>query len=156
MEAAASLNKQGLEVTVVSPDDVPFKKVLGDKLGKMFQKVHEQNGVTFKFGTKATEFTGNGKVEGAVLENGEKITTDLVIVGIGVQPNTSYLEGIELNEKDHSIPVNEYLQTETDDLYAAGDIAQFPYALMGEATRIEHWRLAAQHGQLAASEYVIW
>ena len=151
MEAAASLNKQGLEVTVVSPDDVPFKKVLGDRLGKMFQKVHEQNGVTFKFGTKATEFTGNGKVEGAVLENGEKITTDLVIVGIGVQPNTSYLEGIELNEKDHSIPVNEYLQTETEDLYAAGDIAQFPYAPMGEATRIEHWRLAAQHGQLAAA-----
>jgi NADPH-dependent 2,4-dienoyl-CoA reductase/sulfur reductase-like enzyme len=151
MEAAASLNKQGLSVTVVSPDDVPFKKVLGDRLGKMFQKVHEQNGVTFKFGTKATEFTGNGKVEGAVLENGEKITTDLVILGIGVQPNTSYLEGIELNEKDHSITVNEYLQTETDDLYAAGDIAQFPYAPMGEATRIEHWRLAAQHGQIAAA-----
>lgn len=151
MEAAASLNKQGLSVTVISPDDVPFKKILGDRLGKMFQKVHEQNGVTFKFGTKATEFTGNGKVESAVLENGEKIATDLVILGIGVQPNTSYLDGIELNEKDHSIPVDEYLQTETDGLYAAGDIAQFPYAPMGEATRIEHWRLAAQHGRLAAA-----
>ena len=151
MEAAASLKKQGLDVTVVSPDDVPFKKVLGDRLGKMFQKVHEANGVTFKFGTKATEFTGNGKVESAVLENGETIATDIVIVGIGVQPNTSYVEGIELNEKDRSIPVNEYLQTENPDLYAAGDIAQFPYAPMGEATRIEHWRLAAQHGQLAAA-----
>ncbi|MGL5794343.1 MAG: FAD-dependent oxidoreductase [Waterburya sp.] len=150
MEAAASLNQQGLEVTVVSPDDVPFKKILGDKLGKMFQKAHEQKGVTFKFGTKATKFTGDGKVKSAVLENGETIATDLVIVGIGVEPNTSYLEGIELNEKDHSIPVNEYLQTEIPDIYAAGDIARFPYAPMKDSTRIEHWRLAAQHGRIAA------
>ncbi len=150
MEAAASLNQQGLEVVVVSPSDVPFKKILGDKLGKMFQKLHEQNGVTFKFGTKATEFGGDGKVEYAVLENGEKIVTDLVIVGIGVEPNTDYLDGIELNEKDKSIPVNEYLQTEIKDIYAAGDIAFFPYQPMGEATRIEHWRLAAQHGKIAA------
>ncbi len=150
MEAAASLNQQGLEVVVVSPSDVPFKKILGDKLGKMFQKLHEQNGVTFKFGTKATEFGGDGKVEYAVLENGEKIATDLVIVGIGVEPNTDYLDGIELNEKDKSIPVNEYLQTEIKDIYAAGDIASFPYKPMGESTRIEHWRLAAQHGKIAA------
>jgi apoptosis-inducing factor 3 len=150
MEAAASLNQQGLKVTVISPDDVPFKKILGDKLGKMFQKAHEQNGVTFKFGTKATKFTGDGKVESVVLENDETIATDLVIVGIGVEPNTSYLEGIELHEKDRSIPVNEYLQTEIQDIYAAGDIARFPYAPMGDSTRIEHWRLAAQHGRIAA------
>ena len=150
MEAAASLNQQGLEVTVVSPDDVPFEKILGEQLGKMFQEVHEANGVTFKFGTKATEFTGNGQVECAVLENGEKIATDIVIVGIGVEPNTKYLEGIELNEKDRSIPVNQYLQTAAANVYAAGDIARFPYAPMAEATRIEHWRLAAQQGRIAA------
>ncbi|HHP7231997.1 MAG TPA: FAD-dependent oxidoreductase [Xenococcaceae cyanobacterium] len=150
MEAAASLNQQGLEVTVVSPSDVPFQKILGEKLGKMFQKLHEAKGVTFHLGTKATEFTGDGKVEYAVLENGAKITTDLVIVGIGVEPNTSYLKGIELSEKDQSIAVNQYLQTEISDIYAAGDIARFPYAPMGKATRIEHWRLAAQHGRIAA------
>lgn len=150
MEAAASLNQQGLEVTVVSPSSVPFEKILGQELGKMFQKVHEAKGVTFKFGAKATEFTGNGSVESAVLENGEKIATDLVIMGIGVQPNTSYLEGIEVNEKDKSISVDKYLKTEAKDIYAAGDIARFPYAPMGEATRIEHWRLAAQQGRIAA------
>ncbi len=154
MEAAASLTQQGLEVTVVSPNDVPFKKILGDKLGKMFQKLHEKNGVTFKFGTKATKFTGEGKVERVVLENGETIATDLVIIGIGVEPNTSYLEGIELHEKDRSIPVNKYLQTEIEDIYAAGDIAYFPYAPMGESTRIEHWRLAAQQGRIAAENMV--
>ena len=150
MEAAASLTQQGLEVTVVSPSDVPFKKILGDQLGKMLQKLHEKNGVTFKLGTKAIEFTGEKKVEQAVLENGEKIDTDLVIVGIGVELNTNYLEEIKLHQKDHSIPVNKYLQTEMSDVYAAGDLAYFPYAPMGESTRIEHWRLAAQQGRIAA------
>ena len=151
MEAAASLIQQGLEVTIVSPDEVPFKKILGDRLGKMFQKVHEEKGVIFKPGVKATEFTGNGRVEYAVLENGSKIAADLVIVGIGVELNTDYLENIELNEKDNSIRVNQYLQTEIKNVYAAGDIASFPYTAMGEHTRIEHWRLAAQHGRIAAN-----
>jgi NADPH-dependent 2,4-dienoyl-CoA reductase/sulfur reductase-like enzyme/nitrite reductase/ring-hydroxylating ferredoxin subunit len=151
MEAAASLVQQGLEVTIVSPDDVPFKKILGDRLGKMFQQVHEAKGVTFKFGTKAVEFTGKERVESATLDNGEQIAADIVILGIGVNPNTNYLKGIELQEKDHSVPVNEYLQTEAEGVFAAGDIANFPYAPMGESTRIEHWRLAAQHGRIAAA-----
>ena len=151
MEAASSLIQQGLEVTVVSPSDVPFQKILGDELGKMFQKVHESKGVSFKFNSKATKFIGEKKVEYVVLENGDKLAADLVLLGIGVQPNTDYLEGIETSEKDQSICVNEYLQSEISDIYAAGDIATFPYAPMGESTRIEHWRLAAQHGRIAAA-----
>ena len=151
MEAAASLAQNGLEVTVVSPSDVPFKKILGKKLGEMFQKVHEEKGVTFRLGTKATEFKGESKVKRAILENGEEIDTDLVIVGIGVEPNTSYIEGIDLDRKDNSVPVNQYLQTEMEDIYAAGDIARFPYAPIEQSTRIEHWRLAAQQGRIAAA-----
>ena len=151
MEAASSLIQQGLEVTVVSPDDVPFNKILGDELGKMFLKVHEDKGVTFKLGKKAVEFTGKEQVESATLDSGEQIATDLVIIGVGVNPNTDYLEGIELNDKDKSIPVDRYLQTEIKDIFAAGDIASFPYAPMEESTRIEHWRLAAQHGRIAAA-----
>ena len=150
MEAAASLVQQGLEVTVVSPDRVPFQKILGEELGRMFQKVHEAKGVTFKLDAKATEFIGEGKVERVVLESGSGIATDLVIVGIGVELNTDYLENIELNESDNSISVDRYLQTEIKDIYAAGDLASFPYAPMGTSTRIEHWRLAAQHGRIAA------
>lgn len=151
MEAAASLTKQGLKVTVVSPDEVPFQKILGERLGKMFQEIHEAKGVTFIFGTKAAKFTGDGKVESAILENGSEIATDLAVIGVGVEPNTGYLEGIKLDSKNHSIPVNRYLQTEIQDIYAAGDIANFPYLPMGESTRIEHWRLAAQHGRIAAA-----
>ncbi|WP_107669636.1 FAD-dependent oxidoreductase [Cyanothece sp. BG0011] len=149
-EAAASLTQQGLNVTVVSPSEVPFKKILGDKLGKRFQKLHETNGVTFKLGTKAVEFQGNEKVESVKLDNGETIATHLVIVGIGVVPNTDYLTDRDLKAEDNSIAVNQYLQTNIEDMYAAGDMALFPYLPMEKLTRIEHWRLAAQQGRIAA------
>lgn len=153
MEAAASLRQQGIEVTVVSPSSVPFAKVLGEQVGKMFQQLHEEKGVKFYLKTKVTELQGNGKVATVVLDNGEQLATDLVLVGIGVEPVTNYLVGVELAE-DHSVPVNEYLQAAAPNLYAAGDIARFPYAPMGKPTRIEHWRLAAQHGRTAAYNMV--
>jgi apoptosis-inducing factor 3 len=151
MEAAASLTQQGLEVTVISPSKVPFEKILGEQLGRMFQQVHEAQGVKFQFETKAIELIGNEQVESVVLDNGTQIAADLVIVGIGVEPNTGYLTGVKLHEQDQSIPVNNYLQTEINDIYAAGDIARFPYAPMNKLTRIEHWRLAAQQGKIAAT-----
>jgi NADPH-dependent 2,4-dienoyl-CoA reductase/sulfur reductase-like enzyme/nitrite reductase/ring-hydroxylating ferredoxin subunit len=150
MEAAASLIQQELQVTVVSPSSVPFEKILGKKLGKLFQTVHEEKGVVFKLGTKATEFIGNNQVKSLHLDNGETIETDLVLVGIGVEPNTSYLADDYLNKADQSIPVNQFLQTEVRNIHAAGDIASFPYQPMGKSTRIEHWRLAAQQGRIAA------
>jgi len=149
MEVAASLTQQGISVTVVSPDSVPFDKILGKEVGKMFQKLHENQGVSFKLGTKVTQFEGKEQVQAAITENGDKISTDLVIIGIGVQPITQFLNGVEINNQDNSVVVNEYLQA-TDDIYAAGDIAQFPYQPTGKMTRIEHWRLAAQHGRIAA------
>ncbi len=149
MEAASSLTQRGIKVTVVAPGTVPFEKILGKEIGTMFQKLHEKNGVSFQMGTKVKQFEGNGKVETAVLENGDRLNADLVVVGVGVEPVTEFLQGVQLNEKDNSVNVNEYLQA-ADHLYVAGDIARFPYAVTGEPTRIEHWRLAQQQGRIAA------
>ena len=83
-----------------------------------------------------------------VLDNGEKIPADLVIAGVGVKPATNFLQGIKLN-LDGSVPVDKYLQA-APGLYAAGDVARFPDWRDGTAIRIEHWRLALQHGRTAA------
>ena len=149
MEAAAGLAQHGLKVTVVSPESLPFKKILGEEIGQVFQQVHEENGVSFRLGTKATQFEGNAKVEAVILNNGERLAADLVVVGIGVQPATEFLKGVELHE-DQSVPVDKYLRA-TEGLYAAGDIARYPDWRTGEATRVEHWRIAAQQGRIAAS-----
>ena len=153
MEVASSLTQRGIKVTVVAPGSVPFEKILGKDIGTMFQKLHESNGVTFQMGTKVLQFEGDGKVETAILENGESLNADLVVVGIGVSPVTEFLQGVELNEKDKSVNVDEYLQA-ADYTYVAGDIARFPYVATGKHTRIEHWRLAQQHGRIAARNMI--
>ena len=149
MEAASSLRQKGLDVTVVSPNEVPFKKVLGEKVGKLFQQVHESKGVTFKLGQKATALNGGDKVDSVELDNGEMLPADIVIVGIGVAPATDFIEGLALDNDDKSVLVNQYLQA-APNVYAAGDIAQFPHFMTGQPNRIEHWRLAMQQGQVAA------
>lgn len=152
MEAASSLKQRGVKVTVISPDSIPFKKILGEEIGQIFKQVHEDNGVIFKAGRKVTRVEGNDTVEAVILDNQERIPADMVVVGIGVQPATDFLEGIDLNQ-DKSVPVNEHLLCTAEgieDLYAAGDIARFPDWRTGKDTRVEHWRIAAQQGKIAA------
>jgi apoptosis-inducing factor 3 len=149
MEVAASLSKQGLDVTVVAPNKVPFEKVLGVEIGKMIQQKHESHGVIFKLGRKVIALQGNHKVESVELETGEILPADMVVAGIGVRPATDFMKQIALDKNDNSVPVDQYLQA-APGIYAAGDIAQFPHFITGEPVRIEHWRLAMQHGQTAA------
>ncbi|MDQ2753278.1 MAG: FAD-dependent oxidoreductase, partial [Bacteroidota bacterium] len=150
METAASLKTLGLNVTVIAKEKLPFEKKFGDAIGKMFYNLHTQKGVVIKTEAEVKQIEGTEKAEAVVLQNGERIPTDMVIVGIGVHPNTGFIDGIQLNEKDKSIRVDEHLQA-ADGLFAAGDIARFTNAKNGGKTnRIEHWRVALQQGRIAA------
>lgn len=138
MEVASSLTTRGCEVTVVAPDDVPFQRILGAEIGKLFQDVHEGKGVKFKLGAAVAGFTGTHRVTAITLENGERIDADLVVVGVGVKPATAFLKGVTLHT-DGGVVVDEHLRAAAG-IYAAGDIAHFPSPLTGERQRIEHWR----------------
>jgi len=148
LETAASLSKRGLSVTVVAPGAVPIHRILGPEIGRALQKVHEANGVRFILGARAASFEGAGRVQTVVLDNGERLPADLVVAGVGIRPATDFLQGIEPN-LDGSITVDRFLQA-APGLYVAGDVARFPDWRTGELIRIEHWRLALQHGRLAA------
>lgn len=111
----------------------------------MIRDLHEAQGVQFLAGRKLARITGDGKARQVVLDNGETLATDLVVVGIGVQPATDYVQGLSKAE-DGGIVVDQYLHAGKD-VYAAGDIAQFAY--QEQPVRIEHWRLASQQGQVA-------
>jgi apoptosis-inducing factor 3 len=149
MEVAASLSKQGLNVTVVAPNKVPFEKVLGADIGRIIQQKHESHGVIFKLGSQVIALQGNHKVESVELDTGEILPADMVVAGIGVKPATDFMKQIALDKNDNSVPVDQHLQA-APGIYAAGDIAQFPHFITGKPVRIEHWRLAMQHGQTAA------
>jgi NADPH-dependent 2,4-dienoyl-CoA reductase/sulfur reductase-like enzyme/nitrite reductase/ring-hydroxylating ferredoxin subunit len=148
MEAASSLRQRGCDVTVVAPDEVPFQKILGDEIGKMLQAVHEQNGVQFRLGAEVSGLEGSGKAVAVLLKNGERLSADFMLVGIGVKPATGFLDGVTLH-KDGGVITDEHLLAH-EGVYAAGDIAHFPDPRTGEMTRIEHWRTSLQLGRTAA------
>ncbi|HTY22056.1 MAG TPA: FAD-dependent oxidoreductase [Desulfomonilaceae bacterium] len=148
METANALRERKIPVTVLAREAMPFEHVLGPDMGKMFQKLHEQNGVNFRFGVEIAEFEGDQKVETVVLKNGERIKSDMVILGVGVTPATDFLRNSGLLMSDGSLKVDEHFRVGPD-VYAAGDIATFPEWRSGEDIRIEHWRTAEQQGRVA-------
>ena len=151
LEVASSLRKRGMDVTVIAPGKVPLGSQFGDELGRMFQRLHEKNGVVFRMESKATAFLGDDVVKEAELDSGEKLPVDLVIIGTGVSPATDFLQGVELAD-DGGIPVDSSMHVAglAPGLYAAGDIAQFPLPRSDKTLRIEHWRVAQQHARVAA------
>jgi len=151
MEAAASLRHRGLEVAVVAPDEVPMRRVFGEAVGASLRALHERNGVVFHLGHGVAALHGNGPVTAVELEGGEVLPADLVVVGVGVTPATAFLDGAE-KDKDGGVTVDEELRVPAvEGVWAAGDVARFPAAhLGGQPVRIEHWRLALQHGRAAA------
>lgn len=146
LEAASSLRHLGLEVHVVAPEAVPLGRIFGDRIGKMVQGLHEANGVHFHLGRKVSEFDGDRRVRGVLLDNGEVVGCDMVLLGVGVTPATDFVEGVQ-KMPDGGIKVDSYLR-QGDDIFVAGDIASVSG---GDAPsrRIEHWQVACQQGRIA-------
>lgn len=145
LEVAGSLRNRGIEVDVAAPDSHLFEKVFGADVGDFVQKLHESNGVRFHLGHAVTGITS----QGVELDDGTRLPADLVVVGIGVRPDTALAESAGLSV-DHGVLVDETLQTSTPGIYAAGDIARYPDSRSGKRVRIEHWVVAQRQGQTAA------
>ncbi|WP_242478902.1 NAD(P)/FAD-dependent oxidoreductase [Hymenobacter lapidiphilus] len=157
MEAAASLAAENEEqgnqerrITVIARDKEPFEKVLGPKIGAMFRNLHSRHGVRFKAEAEVQALEGeNGRVTAVRLVSGQRLPADVVVLGVGVRPATEFLaEAFEL-DKDGGLRVDAHLRA-AEHVYVAGDVARFPLAAGLGQHRIEHWRLAQQHGACAA------
>ncbi|MFB9679488.1 NAD(P)/FAD-dependent oxidoreductase [Streptosporangium vulgare] len=149
LETAAAAREYGCEVTVVEPRAVPLHAALGPELGAFFADVHRRHGVDVRLGREVTGLLGPGHVRAVATHDGEEIPADLVIVGIGVSPNTELAERAGL-AVDNGILVNESLRTDDPDVYAAGDVANAFNPLYGTRVRVEHWANALNGGVAAA------
>lgn len=145
MEVAASLTERKRRVTVVGAGSEPFEKVLGRDIGRLLRSLHEEHGVTFRMNAAVTGFSGTTVVQSVSLKDGSSLNADMVVIGIGVNPATGYLDGLPRGS-DGSITVDSSLRA-APDVFVAGDIARFPYR--NSYVRIEHWRVALQLGRIA-------
>jgi len=153
MEVAANIKKElkdEVEVTVVDQIKTPFSRVLGDDVGKAIMDLHEKNGVKFTLEKRLKNIEGAGTVSSVVLEDNTHVDADLVILGTGVRPNVDLVSNSLRIADDGGIYTDVFLKSSVESIFAAGDVASYPYWYTGNRVRVEHYNEAIQQGQIAA------
>jgi 3-phenylpropionate/trans-cinnamate dioxygenase ferredoxin reductase subunit len=147
-EVAATARTRGLDVTMIEALPVPLGRVLGDEIGAVCGDVHRDHGVDLRLGVGVAGIDGRDRVEQLRLSDGTGVDADVVVVGIGVTPNTGWLEGSGLTI-DNGV-VCDATTLAAPGITAAGDVARWPNARFDEIARVEHWDHANDMAQFAA------
>jgi len=144
LEAGNALRKLGKKVMVVEFFPRLLPRQLDGDGAKRLQTIMEGMGFSFRLGAKTQEIVGEGKVKGVLLEGGETLSAEMVIVSAGVRPNLELAKALNLKH-DKGIIVDERMRTSLPDVFAAGDVSEFkgiPYGI---------WIAAMEQGQIAGA-----
>ncbi len=147
-EVASTAVGYGVPVTMVEPQSTPLGHVLGEAVGSAVADLHRSHGVDLRCGVGVEAVTGDDRVASVCLSDGEELDADLVVVGIGVVPNTEWLEGSGLTIDDGVVCDGTCLAA--PDVVAAGDVARWPNPRYAGTMRVEHWDNAVEQGAHAA------
>ncbi len=148
LEAANGLMLRGMTVTVVHVMPTLMERQLDSVAGKLLQKSLEARGLNFLMGAQTQELTGNaeGRVASIKFKDGSELATDLVVMAVGIRPNTTLAESMNLH-CNKGIVVTDTLQTVTDArIYSVGECAAhrgIAYGLV--APLFEQAKVAANH-----------
>jgi NADPH-dependent 2,4-dienoyl-CoA reductase/sulfur reductase-like enzyme len=148
MEVAATARGLGAEVTVVEPLPTPLARVLGPEIGAAIADMHRDHGVEVRTGTGVEAVVGEEDVEAVVLSDKSELPADVVLVAVGVVPETSWLENSGLELADGVVCAASL--SCAPGVVAAGDLARFPHPLSKKPVRFEHRTSAAEQGVHAA------
>ncbi|MFB4266109.1 NAD(P)/FAD-dependent oxidoreductase [Nonomuraea sp. GTA35] len=150
-EVASTARALELGVTLVDASPYPMRNVLGTEAARWLAGHHRDNGVELVSESRVTGFDGNGRVTAVRLSDGRTLPADLVIAGMGVVPNTDWLDGSGLTVNDGVVCDERLFASGAQDVVAAGDVARWPHNLYGGTlVRIEHWSNANDQGAAAA------
>ena len=154
LESAAAARTAGDEVTVLEIADLPLLGVLGREAAEVFAKLHTDHGVDLRTGVRVAEITGSGgAANGVGLTDGTHVDADVVVVGVGITPNTGLASAAGL-QVDNGIVTDAALRTSVPDIFAAGDVANAFHPLVGKHIRVEHWA-NARHQPVAAAKAML-
>ena len=153
-EVAATCRGRGLHVTVLEMLPTPLARAVGPVVGDACGRLHREHGVDLRCGVTVAGFEGHERVARVWLADGTALDADLVVVGVGVAPETGWLEGSGLALDDGVVCDATCLAA--PGVVAAGDVARWPNPLFdGESMRVEHWTNATEQGVAAARRLLV-
>ncbi len=153
LEVASAARQHDAEVTVLESLDLPLLRVLGPEVAQVFADLHREHGVDLRTGVEVTGITPRG--DGATValhgggSDGGALDVDLLVVGVGVQPNVELAEAAGLTV-DNGIRTDARLRTSDEHVHAIGDVANIDHPVLGHPLRVEHWDTARKHGAALA------
>ena len=147
-EVASTCRGLGIEVSLIEALPVPLERGLGPTMGAVVADLHRDHGVDVRLGVGVVRIEGGDGVGRIRLTDGTLLEVDLVVIGIGVAPNTDWLEGSGLTIDNGVVCDGTCLAA--PGVVAAGDVARWPNRRFGEVMRVEHWDNAIAMGTHAA------
>lgn len=148
-EVASSARSLGLQTTVIEAAATPLARAVGEQMGARLADLHTRNGTDLHCGAGVARLHGTDRIECVELTDGRRIPADLVVVGVGVVPNTGWLadSGLRIS---NGVQCDATLCAGPERIYAAGDVACWPNPLFGDVMRCEQWTNAAEQGRHVA------
>ncbi len=150
LEAAAMLRQLGMNVRVLEVADRVLSRVTAPEVSAFYARVHREEGVEILTGLQVSAFEGRDRVRTVITTDEKSISTDLVLVGIGVEPEVALARDAGL-DLDNGIAVDAHCLTNDPDIAAVGDCTSFESALYGRRIRLESVQNAVEQAKVAAA-----
>ncbi len=150
LEVAAVARQAGLDVTVLEMTDRVMRRVVSPEISDFYQIEHTNHGVKLRLSTDVTSINGKKRVKSVTTGDGDEIAADLVVIGIGIVPNTELASAAGL-DVDDGIVVDDHCRTSDADIYAVGDCTLHPNDIYGRRLRLESVHNALEQAKTAAA-----
>lgn len=150
LEVAAVARQAGLEVTVIEMADRVMSRVVSPEISDFYQIEHTNHGVKLRLSTSISALLGKKRIKSVLTTDGEEVPADMVVIGVGILPNTELATAAGLDVKN-GIVVDDHCRTGDPDIYAAGDCTSHPNAIYNRNLRLESVHNAVEQAKTAAA-----
>jgi len=148
-ELASAFATKGLETTIIEVGPYLLNLAFDQETGEWLGKYYSEKGVNVLVNNSVAKFVGeNGRIRSVELKDGKGISTDFAVVGVGLALRSELAEQAGL-KVEKGIVVDEFLETSSKGIFAAGDVARFYSPIFKRQLRLEHYDIAVKHGKIA-------